>query len=52
MRCQLPNRHRPVRNGWAVAYTRNSYDYLIEQMIVWYHDRGIWAGDFVTPETW
>lgn len=41
-----------VRNGWAVAYTRYSFDYLIEEMVARFYNRGIWAGDFVTPEVW
>lgn len=41
-----------VRNGWAVAYTRYSYDYLMEEMVARFDNRGIWAGDFVTPEVW
>ena len=41
-----------VRNGWAVAYTRYSTDYVDEEAAARSEGRGIWSGEFVKPEVW
>jgi endonuclease YncB( thermonuclease family) len=41
-----------VRQGWAVAYTRYSLRYVPDELIARFADRGIWFGDFTTPEDW
>lgn len=41
-----------VREGWAVAYTRYSWRYLPQQALAWWQGRGIWQGEFDTPEAW
>lgn len=41
-----------VRNGWAVAYTRYSTDYVGEETLARTERLGIWAGEFMTPEEW
>jgi endonuclease YncB( thermonuclease family) len=41
-----------VRNGWAVAYTRYSRDYVRQEAEARAARRGIWSGDFVMPWEW
>jgi endonuclease YncB( thermonuclease family) len=41
-----------VRNGWAVAYTRYSRDYVKDETEARAGRRGIWSGDFVMPWEW
>jgi endonuclease YncB( thermonuclease family) len=41
-----------VRNGWAVAYTQYSRDYVKEEAEARAARRGIWSGDFVMPWEW
>jgi endonuclease YncB( thermonuclease family) len=41
-----------VRQGWAVAYTRYSFRYLIDELMARINNRGVWAGDFENPEDW
>jgi endonuclease YncB( thermonuclease family) len=41
-----------VRQGWAVAYTRYSFRYVVDEVVARVADRGIWSGDFVLPEEW
>jgi endonuclease YncB( thermonuclease family) len=44
--------HWMVAQGWAVAYTRYSWAYLPAEVEARVAERGIWAGDFTTPEEW
>ncbi len=41
-----------VANGWALAYTRYSLDYVDEEADAQAARRGIWAGQFVKPWKW
>jgi endonuclease YncB( thermonuclease family) len=41
-----------VRLGWAIAYTRHSFDYLDAERQARSARRGIWQGEFETPEAW
>lgn len=41
-----------VRNGWAVAYTRYSRDYVKQESEARAPRRGIWSGDFAMPWEW
>ncbi|TCL09301.1 endonuclease YncB(thermonuclease family) [Shimia isoporae] len=41
-----------VREGWAIAYTRFSDDYVREERAARRAKRGIWQGSFVAPEDW
>lgn len=41
-----------VRNGWAVAYTLYSRDYVREEAEARAARHGIWSGDFVLPWDW
>jgi len=41
-----------VRQGWAVAYTRYSLAYLLEEVEARIANRALWAGDFEKPEDW
>jgi len=41
-----------VSEGLAVAYTRYSVMYLPAEIAARFAGRGIWAGDFMEPETW
>ena len=41
-----------VRNGWAVAYTRYSREYVQQEAEARAARRGIWSGDFVMPWEW
>lgn len=43
---------RMVSDGWAVAYRRYSMDYVDAEGEAREAGRGIWSGDFVTPEEW
>lgn len=39
-----------VKAGWAVAYTRYSMAYAAFELWARINGRGLWAGDFQTPE--
>ncbi|MGI8740440.1 MAG: thermonuclease family protein [Gammaproteobacteria bacterium] len=39
-----------VRQGWAVAYTRYSKDYVEQEKEARAMKRNIWSGTFVLPE--
>jgi endonuclease YncB( thermonuclease family) len=39
-----------VRQGWAVAYTRFSIAYVIEEIAARAAHRPLWAGEFDSPE--
>jgi endonuclease YncB( thermonuclease family) len=41
-----------VENGWAVAFTRYSRDYVQQEEKARAGRRGIWSGDFVMPWDW
>jgi endonuclease YncB( thermonuclease family) len=41
-----------VGQGWAVAYTKYSRDYVREEIEARDARRGIWSGDFVMPWEW
>jgi endonuclease YncB( thermonuclease family) len=41
-----------VSEGIAVAYTRYSMKYIPEELAARINGRGIWAGNFMDPETW
>lgn len=41
-----------VRQGWAVAYTRYSLAYVLEEVEARIANRALWAGDFEKPEDW
>jgi endonuclease YncB( thermonuclease family) len=41
-----------VRNGWAVAFTRYSREYVEQELQARAGRRGIWSGDFVMPWEW
>ncbi len=41
-----------VKQGWAVAYTRYSKDYLPQESFAKEHKLGIWQGSFQNPETY
>lgn len=41
-----------VSEGWAVAYTRYSSDYVEQEEEARTFKRNIWSGTFVTPETY
>ena len=41
-----------VENGWALAYTEYSKDYIIYQKLASENKVGIWQGDFVEPWNW
>ena len=41
-----------VRQGWAVAYTRYSNEYLAAQEEAEKAKRNIWSGTFMNPERW
>lgn len=41
-----------VRNGWAVAYTRYSSDYVPQQAEAQRERLGMWQGHFDEPELW
>lgn len=43
---------RMVSEGWAVAYRRYSMDYVAEEQQARTAKRGMWAGEFFTPEQW
>ena len=38
-----------VLQGWAVAYTRYSHDYVRAEALAKSKRRGVWAGEFVMP---
>jgi endonuclease YncB( thermonuclease family) len=44
--------HWMVSEGWAVAYTRYSWAYVPAETKARLTGRGIWAGEFTTPEDW
>lgn len=41
-----------VRAGWAVAYRRYASDYIDDEARAKAEDKGMWQGDFISPETW
>ena len=41
-----------VRRGWAVAFRRYSWDYAAAEKAAQKAGRGLWSGQFVTPEEW
>ena len=41
-----------VSQGWAVAYTRYSWRYVLAELVARATKRGIWSSDFVRPEEW
>ena len=41
-----------VAAGWAVAFTRYSRDYALQEREAHEARRGIWAGAFVVPSLW
>ena len=41
-----------VRNGHAVAYTRYSKDYILDQEFAKTNKLGLWSGTFLKPEKW
>jgi endonuclease YncB( thermonuclease family) len=41
-----------VRQGWAVAYTRHSFDYAALESEATAARRGLWQGHFQLPEEW
>lgn len=41
-----------VRLGWAIAYRRHGTDYVDAENEARSAGRGIWQGDFETPEDW
>ena len=54
-RCEVGGRDLAseiARRGLAVAYLRYSWAYVLPQIEAWADARGIWAGDFETPEAW
>ena len=41
-----------VRNGYAVAYTRYSRKYVLDEQYAMKNKLGIWRGTFMRPEKW
>ncbi len=41
-----------VKDGWAVAYLRHAIDYAVAEAEARVARRGLWVGDFETPEDW
>ena len=41
-----------VLNGHALAYRKYSRRYVAEESVAKHEQRGLWAGDFVTPWDW
>ena len=41
-----------VKNGWALAYTKYSNNYVDDQTFAKKNKLGIWEGKFINPETW
>ncbi|WP_412026662.1 thermonuclease family protein [Deinococcus yunweiensis] len=41
-----------VRQGWAVAYTAYSRDYVVQETLARRNRVGLWAGSFERPEIW
>ena len=41
-----------VRSGWAIAYRRHGTDYGDAEAAARKAGRGIWQGEFETPERW
>jgi endonuclease YncB( thermonuclease family) len=41
-----------VRSGWAIAYRRHGTDYAADERAAREARRGIWQGEFETPERW
>jgi len=41
-----------VRQGYALAFTRYSYRYIIDEAVARVAGRGMWAGEFVPPWDW
>jgi endonuclease YncB( thermonuclease family) len=52
-RCRAGDRElnwEMVRQGWAIAYRRQSLDFLIAEAAARKERRGLWRGDFELPE--
>ena len=41
-----------VRNGYAIAYTRYSKDYILDEIFAKTNKLGLWSGTFLKPEKW
>ena len=41
-----------VKNGYAIAYTRYSKKYVLDEQYAKENKLGIWRGAFVEPEKW
>jgi len=41
-----------VRNGYAIAYTRYSKDYILDEEFAKTNKLGLWSGTFLKPEKW
>ena len=41
-----------VADGWAIAYLSHALDYAGDEAQAHAARRGLWAGDFATPEDW
>ena len=41
-----------VREGWALAYRRDSMDYVDEETAARNAGRGVWRGEFMPPWEW
>jgi endonuclease YncB( thermonuclease family) len=41
-----------VRNGWALAYTRQSHDYEADEAVAREAKAGMWQGAFIAPWDW
>ena len=41
-----------VREGWALAYRRDSMDYVDEETAARNAGRGVWRGEFMPPGEW
>ena len=41
-----------VKNGYAVAYSRYSKDYILDEKFAKINKLGLWSGTFLRPEKW
>ena len=41
-----------VRNGYAIAYSRYSKDYILDEKFAKINKLGLWSGTFLKPEKW
>ena len=41
-----------VRNGYAIAYSRYSKDYILDEDFAETNKLGLWSGAFLKPEKW